>query len=232
MARYIKKEMMDLNNAGKTIFTYRMQTIPMDSDEFIRDCVRNTTFSEGELRGMLGIMADCLAQRMARGYSVTIEGLGTFKAQVGMSRDARQRMEEEEKQTAARATDGGDGSQQEEKEKPHSLNARSLEVTGVLWKPAKSLVGETRMACNLERGGTERLRTSKYTLEERRARALAFIKQNTVMRVGDYVRLTGLSHTKAAAELKELCRDENSGITSEGTYGSKVFLAKNSSLGS
>ena len=96
MARYIKKEMVDLNNAGKTIFTYRMQTIPMDSDEFIRDCVRNTTFSEGELRGMLGIMADCLAQRMARGYSVTIDGLGTFKAQVGMSRDARERKEEED----------------------------------------------------------------------------------------------------------------------------------------
>lgn len=227
MARYIKKEMMDLNNAGKTIFTYRMQTIPMDSDDFIRDCVRNTTFSEGELRGMLGIMADNLAQRMASGYSVTIEGLGTFKAQVGMSRDARQ-SKEEEKQAAARATDGGDGSQQEETEKPHSLNARSLEVTGVLWKPAKSLVGDTRVACSLERGGTEMLRTSKYTPEERKARALAFIKQNTVMRVGDYVRLTGLSHTKAAAELKELCRDENSGITSEGTYGSKVFLAKKS----
>ncbi len=232
MAKYIKKEMVDLNNAGKTIFTYRMQTIPMDSDDFIRDCARNTTFSEGELRGMLGIMADCLAHRMARGYSVTIEGLGTFKAQVGMSRDARQRKEEEEKQTAARATDGSDDSQQNETEKPHALNARSLEVTGVLWKPAKSLVSETRMACRLERGGTEKLRTSKYTFEERKTRALAFIKRNTVMRVGDYARITGLSHTRAAAELKELCRDESSGITSTGTYGSKVFLAKNSNLDS
>ena len=213
MAKYIKKEMVDLNNAGKTIFTYRMQTISMDSDDFIRDCARNTTFSEGELRGMLGIVADCLAHRMARGYSVTIDGLGTFKAQVGMSREARSRKKEEEKQEAD--------------DKSHSLNARSLEVTGVLWKAAKSLVSETRMACSLERGRTETLRKSKYTPEERKTRALAFLKQNTVMRVGDYARITGLSHTRAAEELKKLCQDDDSGITSEGTYGSKVFFLRN-----
>lgn len=76
-------------------------------------------------------------------------------------------------------------------------------------------------------GRTENLRTSKYTLEERKARALAFLKQNTVMRVGDYARITGLSHTKAAAELKNLCSDDSLGITSEGTYGSKVFFPEN-----
>ena len=61
--------------------------------------------------------------------------------------------------------------------------------------------------------------------KERKARALAFLKQNTVMRVGDYARITGLSHTKAA-ELKNLCSDDSLGITSEGTYGSKVFFLK------
>ena len=229
MARYIKKEMVDLNNEGKTIFTYRMQTLPMDSEDFIRDCARSTTFSEGELRGMFSIVADNLAQRMASGYSVTIDGLGTFKAQIGMSREARQKKEEDEEgklSAAAAATENDGNGQQEETDKPHALNARSLEVTGVLWKPAKSLVRETRIACSLERGGTEKLRTSKYSLEERKARALAFLKQNTVMRVRDYVRMTGLSRSKATAELNALCRDESSGITSEGTYSSKIFLAK------
>ena len=226
MAKYIKKEMVDLNHEGQTIYIYRMQTIPMDSEDFIRDCARNTTFSEGELRGMLGIVADCLARRMARGYSVTIEGLGTFKAKVGMSREARQKKAEEKERQAEIIDKEGGSSEQEETNAPHSLNALSLEVTGVLWKPAKSLVGETRIACKLERGRTENLRTSNYTLEERKARALAFLKQNTVMRVGDYARITGLSHTKAAAELKNLCSDDSLGITSEGTYGSKVFFLK------
>lgn len=226
MAKYIKKEMVDLNNPGQTIFAYKMKTLPMDSADFIRDCARNTTFSEPEIMEILGLVAESLAQRMAHGYSVTIEGLGTFKAQVGLTRDARKRKKEGEKQSAALATDGG-GTQQEETEAAQrSLNARSLEVTGVLWKPAKSLIRDTNLACNLERGGTEMLRTSKYTFEERKARALAFIRQNTVMRVADYARLTGLSHTKAAAELKNMCHGENSEITSTGTYGSKVFFAK------
>ncbi len=44
MAKYIKKEMVDLHHEGQTLYTYRMQTTPMDNADFIRDCARNTTF--------------------------------------------------------------------------------------------------------------------------------------------------------------------------------------------
>ena len=212
MARYIKREMVDLNNPGQTIFTYRMQTMPMDNADFIEDCARNTTFSGPEIMGILSLVADQLAKRMARGYSVTIDGLGTFKAQIGLTRDARKRLKEE---TSSPTTDESDDSTQS------SLNARSLEVTGILWKPAKSLVRDTNCECRLERGGEEPLRKSKYTLEERRARALAYLEKHTVMRVSDYVRLTGLSHTKAAKELNNI-----PGVKSEGSRSSKVFFAE------
>lgn len=211
MAKYIKRELVDLNNPGQTIFAYKMQTQPMDNADFIHDCAQNTTFSEPEIMGVLGLVADTLAKRMARGYSVTIDGLGTFKAQVGLTRDARKRQEEK---ASAPAPDE-DGSA------PSSLNARSLQVTGVLWKPAKSLVRDINLACELKRGGEEPLRKSKYTIEERRARALEYLKKHTVMRVDDYVRLTGLSHSKAAKELDNL-----SGITSKGVRSSKVFFAE------
>ena len=212
MAKYIKREMVDLNNPGQTRFAYRMKTLPMGCADFIRDCARNTTFSEHEIMGILGLVTDNLARRMARGYSVTIDGLGTFKARVGLTRDARSRQAEE---ASSHTQDNG------EESAPSSLNASSLEVTGVLWKPSKSLVRDTNLTCNLKRGGTEMLRKSKYTLEERRARALEYLKKHTVMRVGDYVRLTGLSHSKAAAELNNL-----SGITSKGARSSKVFFAE------
>ena len=212
MARYIKREMVDLNNPGQTIFTYRMQTMPMDNADFIEDCTRNTTFSGPEIMGILSLVAEQLAKRMARGYSVTIDGLGTFKAQIGLTRDARKRLNEE---ASSPTTDESDDSTQ------RSLNARSLEVTGILWKPAKSLVRDTNCECRLERGGEEPLRKSKYTLEERRARALAYLEKHTVMRVSDYVRLTGLSHTKAAKELNNI-----PGIKSVGSRSSKVFFAE------
>jgi len=204
--------MVDLNNPGQTIFTYRMKTLPMDSADFIEDCAQYTTFSEPEIMGVINLVADQLAKRMARGYSVTIDGLGTFKAQIGLTRDARRRQEEEA--SAPAPDDGGESA-------PSSLNASSLEVTGVLWKPAKSLIRDTNIACNLKRGGEEPLRKSKYTFEERRARALAYLKEHTVMRVSDYMRLTGLSHCKAAKELDNL-----SGIKSEGARSSKIFFAE------
>lgn len=217
MAKYIKKEMVDLHHEGKTIFTYRMQTMPMDNEDFIRDCARNTTFSEGEIIGVIGTIADCLAQCMARGYSVTIDGLGTFKAQVGLSEDFKWKQCEAKRKGTLKEDDDS---------APRSRNARSLEVTGVLWKPAKSLVRETRAACKLERGGVEPLRTSRFTYEERLARARAFMEKNTVMRVSDYARLTGLSRTKAAAELRSLNNAPGTGITSRGVRSSKVYLIK------
>ena len=211
MAKYIKREMVDLNNPGQTIFAYRMKTLPMDNADFIRDCARNTSFSEGEIIGVIGTIADCLAQRMARGYSVTIDGLGTFKAQIGLSEDFKRKQREAKLK----------GTLKEDDTAQRSRNARSLEVTGILWKPAKSLVRETRLECKLERGGEEPLRKSKYTIEERRARALEYLKEHTVMRVDDYVRLTGLSHTKAAKELNNI-----PGVKSEGSRSSKVFFAE------
>ena len=219
MAKYIKKEMVDLHHEGQTIYTYRMQTLPMDNADFIKDCARNTTFSEGEIIGVIGTIADCLAQRMARGYSVTIEGLGTFKAQVGLSEDFKR------KQRLAKLK----GTQNEEGDDtaPRSRNARSLEVTGVLWKPAKSLVRDTRSACRLERGGEELLRKSKYTYEERLARARAFMEKNTVMRVSDYARLTGLSHTKAAAELRSLDNAIGTGINPEAQETARCISSNN-----
>ena len=218
MAKYIKREMVDLNNPGQTIFTYRMKTLPMDNADFIEDCARNTTFSEPEIMGVLGAVADRLAQRMARGYSVTIEGLGTFKAQVGLSEDFK-RKQRLAKLKGTQNEEGDDTAQR-------SRNARSLEVTGVLWKPAKSLVRDTRSACRLERGGEEPLRKSKYTYEERLARARAFMEKNTVMRVSDYARLTGLSHTKAAEELRSLDDAIGTGIASRGSRSSKVYFLK------
>ena len=82
------------------------------------------------------------------------------------------------------------------------------------------------MQCQLERGKESRLHRSPYTREERLARALAFIEEHTVMRVMDYVRLTGLSRTTASLELRELCQDPASGIRSIGQKAGKVYVRR------
>ena len=82
------------------------------------------------------------------------------------------------------------------------------------------------MQCRLERGKESRLHRSPYSLEERLARALAFIEEHTVMRVTDYVTLTGLSRTTASLELRKLCQNPESGIRSVGQKASKLYIKR------
>ena len=104
------------------------------------------------------------------------------------------------------------------------LNARSIEVNGINFRVDKRLVQETDQGCVLERGPVCRLRRSPYTLEERLRLALDYLKENGVMRVMDYVRLTGLSRSTAARELKAFRQDPASGLTFSGRGTAKVYV--------
>ena len=44
--------------------------------------------------------------------------------------------------------------------------------------------------------------------------------------VPDYVRLTGLSRTTAAEELRKLAHDSSTGITSQGNRSQKVYILR------
>ena len=46
------------------------------------------------------------------------------------------------------------------------------------------------------------------------------------MKVPDYVRLTGLSRTTAAEELRKLALDASTGITSRGDRSQKVYILR------
>ena len=53
-----------------------------------------------------------------------------------------------------------------------------------------------------------------------------FLEKNTLMRVPDYVRLTGLSRTTATQELRRLALDPASGITSKGIRSQKFYVLR------
>ena len=103
-------------------------------------------------------------------------------------------------------------------------NAQSIQVTGVAYRADKALVRSTHHRCMLERGGVSRIKRSELTLEERIGRARDYLHENLLMRVGDYVRLTGLSRTTACQELRQLALDPSSGITSRGQRSQKHYI--------
>ena len=199
MAEYIKQEMSDLDGSGEQRVFYRMKTYHnINAREFVSKLARpGSGLSEGNVLHVLTTLADELAYYMAQGYSVSIDGVGTFKPTLGIAE--------------GKETDTLDGDEQKR-------NARSIMVNGVNF-PARH--------CELKRAGVSRIHHSPYSPEERITLALKYLDENHFMRVADYMKLTGLRKTSATLELKRLREDPANGITTEGKRNGMIYVKRN-----
>lgn len=205
MAKYIKQEMSDLDGSGKQKIFYRIKTSGnINADQFVRELAhQGSGLNEGTVLHVLTAMADKLAYYMGEGYSVTIDGVGTFNPTLGLARN--------------KEIDTLDGD-------APKLNARSLVVDGVNFRASKELIRETGRHCDLERGGISRIRRSPYSVQQRLEIARKYLSEHHLMRIADYMRLTGLSRTSATLELKGFRQSPESGITTSGRGGAKVYI--------
>jgi len=207
MTKYVKQEMNDLNSSGKKRAYYRLQTIRnLSGDEFIEIMAgRHAGVNPAMVKQVLYQAAEDMAFYMAMGYTVTLDGIGTFRPSLGMRRGKQ--MEEME-----------DGSTKR--------NAQSICVNDINFKPAKRLIKRTNEECELERGGTNKLHRSPYTKEERLKLAQDFLENHPYMRVDDYKYFTKLSRTTATRELRQFSEQPESGIgwTGKGSY--KLYVKK------
>lgn len=205
MAKYIKKEITDLNGKGAPQAYYKLKAWRMlDTNEFLKRCHSlNGAFPESLLKGAVAALTEHLAYELANGFTVKIDGLGVFSAKIGVREDKEQ--------------DGFD-------EGGVKHNARSLRVTGVSLKVDKEMVRAINRSCDLERGGEERLNKRQYTLEQSISRARDYLRQNGFMHVRDYANLNSLSYSTASRELIRIARNPNSGIISKGRKSAKLYL--------
>jgi predicted histone-like DNA-binding protein len=205
MPQYIKKEMPDLNGTGEKKAYYKLKTWrKLEFKEFIKRCSSiHRAYGKSVIEGVMTAVCEHLAYEISNGYSVKIDGLGTFTAKLGVREDKE--MDGFEEGTTKR-------------------NAKSIEVTGVGFRADKDLVKEIDQNCDLVRGGEERLKKPKFPKEERIEKARKFLKQNGYMRVDEYAQLTGLSYSTASRELRSIVSDPSSGITSQGRKSGKLYL--------
>ena len=205
MAKYIKQEVPDMQKTGKQKAFYRLKVERnVDFEEFIqRLCSYHRGISRGEALRVLVSASDVLAELLGEGHSVTLDNWGTFKATIGL---------EEGKEM-----DTIDGSESKR-------NARSLCLDGVNFLADKKLIRNVRSHCKLERAGIVRVSRSPYNKEERLQKALDYLKENKVLKVSQYMELTGQAHTTAACELRAFSRDSSSGIVSVGRGSSVVYV--------
>ena len=205
MAKYIKQEFKSINNEGEASAYYRMETSRrVTMAEFIKEIsIPGHGISEATAMQVLNQAATSLARLMAHGCAVTIDGIGTFKATIGVCEDKEQ-----------------DAFVENEPQR----NAQSVEVNGVHYRADKALVKAVRSQCTLERGRQSRIKRSPYTLEERISRAIAFIEEHGYMRTRDYATLNELSLSTATVELRKVRKEEASGIRAIGRGSSWIYV--------
>ena len=205
MAKYIKQEMNDLSEKGEKKVYYRLQTERnIGFDELAQEIEsRHGMMNRGLVKSVMAYVVDAMAELMGKGYSVSIDGLGTFRASLGLEKDKEMD-----------SFDEGDTKR----------NARSLRLTGINYRADKELIKNANHHCKLERAGEARLHHSPYSPEERLKMALQYLEKHGAMRVVDYMNLTKLSRTKAAMELKGFGEDSSSGITFIGRGSAKVYV--------
>ena len=207
MAKYIKQEFKSINNEGEASAYYRMETSRrVTMAEFIKEIsIPGHGISEATAMQVLNQAATSLARLMAHGCAVTIDGIGTFKATLGVSEDKEM-----------------DAFVANEPQR----NAQSIEVNGVHYRADKALVKAVRSQCTLERGKQSRIKRSPHTLEERIGRAIAFIEEHGYMRTRDYANLNELSLSTATVELRKVRKEESSGIKAIGRGSSLIYVKK------
>ena len=207
MAKYIKQEMPDLKKVGENKAYYRMETSRRVSmEEFVETiAMPGHGITAGEAKQVLGQAAHALARLLSEGCAVTIDGIGTFKATVGVRDD---------KEQDAFAAD------------EPQRNAQSIEVNGVHYKVDKRLVRDINVQCTLERGKQGRIKRSPYTLEERVSRAIAYIEEHDYLTVKDYAELNGLSVSTASVELRKLRKDPTSGLRAIGKRSGLMYVKR------
>lgn len=211
MAKYIKQELPNLNGKGEDKSYYRIQKRGnVNTEELVhRICdVGGSGISRASIVHALDSVIDEMTRLLADGYTVSIDGLGTFAAQIGVKE--------------GKESDSMDGDETKR-------NAKSLEVKKVSYRSCKDFVKGINIKCNLERAGVRRVHRSKYNKEERLQMALVYLSDPThpMMRIADYVALTGLSRTAATLELQEFRNDPDSGIDTMGRGTAKVYVKKN-----
>lgn len=204
-AKYIKKEIADLNGTGHTQAIYQMKTTAMSYDHFVELCCREGSMSKDAIKGVLTLVQEKLALSMAEGFAVKLDGIGTFSAKLGVR-------------------DGALPDAFEAGEPQH--NAKNIEVSGVAYRADNDLIRLTNRKCTLVKDGESRIRKPKTTLSERIEKARRFLSEHPLMRVKDYVWLTGLSYTGASLELRRIVEDPTSGITFTGKKSQKFYILR------
>lgn len=201
------EEMPDIRKTGKKVTYPKFARIEnMSTKELAKRIEDVSGFSAGDIEGVFLQASIEMAHLMANGYSVKIDGIGTFTPSLALCKGK----EREE------AGDGGT-----------HRNAQSIVVGDVNFRVDRTMIRNINSRCNLERAPWKRQHSSqKYTPEQRLTLALEYLEKHAFLTVREYRRLTGLLQTAATNELRQWAHQPDSGIGIDGIGSHRVYIKK------
>lgn len=210
MAKYIKQEMPDLNGDGSNKCYYRMQKAGnISTKQLVRHICSHAGvgLSESVIIHALDEVADEMASLIADGYTVSLEGIGTFQGTIGVKKD--------------KEMDSIEGNETKR-------NAKSLRLDGIRFYADRKLVKDARMRCKLERAGVSRVNRTPYSTEQRMRMAQEYLSnpETPFMSVDDYAELTQMPKSSATKELRSFLSIPEAHIESKGRRPHLVYMLR------
>lgn len=208
MAKYYLQEMPDMRGEGKRKVYPKMQVYrQIEMEELVeRIQERSGVYKSGVVKGILTTLSDTLADYLSMGYNVQIKGLGNFSLSLEFTDNKSTKLDNDD----------------------DKMNYRHVSVKDINLQSDKELVKRLRNETTLERtmSGVNKLEPETYPREERLRRALKHIDRHGFITLSGYSSLNRISRTSASRELKSLCQDPKSGITSSGVATHKTWVRR------
>ncbi len=201
--------MPDVHNTGKKrVYPKLVTNRQLDTKEFIEKMHGHSpAISENTVSVVLMDVADYLGEMLAMGYSVKLDGIGTFSLSLDFDDDKPREMQSDD----------------------DKMTYRKVAVKDVNYKASPELVKYLKKETNLDRdmGGVSRLYKKKYTLEERIERGKLWLDKHTFFTLQEYANMNNLSRTTASLELKKLTHGDNAPFSYTGRGSHKIWVKKN-----
>lgn len=200
--------MPDMNNDGKKrVYPKMVTNRQMDTKEFVKRMHSYShAFSESLVQAVLTDISDYLGEMLSMGYTVKLDGIGTFSTSLDFDDDKpREMLSDDDK-----------------------MNYRKVTVKDVNYKSDPELVKYLKQETTLERdmGGVSRLYKKKYTLEERIERGQQWLDTHAFFTLQEYANMNNLSRTTASLELKKLTHGDDAVFDYTGSGSHKIWVKK------
>lgn len=208
MTQYIMRRFAEgMHGEGEKLFPKLINSQVVSTSTLAEHIETGTSFTTSDVRGLITAFVDEIKAALSAGHSVKIDGLGTFSPVLGLVEKSQRGAW---KDTAGRTT-----------------TAHNVHLKRVAFRPDTRLKSDLEQHMKLEKAddsAIDGVKPVSSTLDERLAKAKAYLAEKSFMRVANYAALTHLSYSTAAKELRTLAADPASGIAAQGVRAGRIYV--------